>query len=191
MEVITSGYTRKCKDSLGGLDKIYLFSFAKYPRSQIQTNGNVLTSFPITAIYGYEYVGNPVFDNKGNEDAGGKYYDEDITFQLAKIIDNFNISKLLKKDLRAIIKDKNGKYRILGLYNGLECESIKASIGTSKNSLNGYTVALKGKEEQQALYINDLVDAGFLISGETYYRITQSGNIRITQNNDKRITQNG
>jgi len=184
LEVITSGYTRKCKDSLGGLDKIYLFSFAKYPRSQIVTNENVLTSFPNTTIYAFEYVGNPVFDNKGNEDAGGKYYDEDISFQLAKISDNFSISKLLKKDLRAIIKDKNGYYRILGLYNGLECESIKASVGTSKNSLNGYTIALKGQEEQEALYINNLEDAGFTEDG--FYLLQEDG-FYLLQENDFKI----
>jgi hypothetical protein len=84
-------------------------------------------------------------------------------FGLISSLKFFNISKLLKKDLRCIIKDRNGYYRILGLYNGLECESIKASVGTSKNSLNGYTIALKGQEEQESLYINDLVGAGFTI----------------------------
>lgn len=191
MEVITSGYTRKCKDNLGGLDEIYLFTFKKYSRSQIVVNNNILTTFPPTTIFNYVFTFNANFDNKGNENAGGKYYDESLSFTLPKIEVDYNLRKLLKQDLRAIVRDRNGKYRLLGAYNGLECDGIKATIGNAKNSFNGYEITLKGQEERESLYIDDLVDAGFLISGKTYYRITQSGNIRFTQNNDNRITQNG
>lgn len=192
MEVITSGYTRKCKDSLGGLENVYLFTFKKYARSQIVVNGNLLVKFPPTTIYPFAYIGSPNFINKGNESDGGYYYDEDLKIKLPIVNDNFNISKLLKKDLRCIIKDRNGKYRILGLYNGLECESVNANIGTSKNSFNGYEITLKGQEIKEALYIENLQDANFVFEGEeTFYRITQSGDLRIIENNDKRITQNG
>ena len=192
MEIITEGYTRRCKDSLGGLDKIYLFTFKNYSRSQILVNDNVLETFPPTTIYAYDYIGNPAFNNNEKKEDEGNYFDEDLSFQLAKVIDNNKISKLLKQDLRAIVKDKNGFYRILGLYNGLECDSINSEIGTSKSSFNGYTISLKGKEEKEAFYINNLTLANFVFEGEeTFYRITQNGSLRVLQNNDNRILQNG
>ena len=193
MEIITSGYTRNCKDSLGGLDNIYLFTFENYSRSQIVINGNKVVTFPATTIYSYEAVNNPVFDNKQNDDNDSIYYDESLSFQLAKVNDNYQVSKLLKKDVRAIVKDRNGKYRILGLYNGLECESINADIGSSKGSFNGYSIKLSGKEEKETFYIDNLESAEFIIGSgvQTFYRITQSGDFRILQNNDNRILQNG
>jgi hypothetical protein len=167
MADITSGYTRKCKDNTGGLNKVYLFSYESYSRSQIVTNGNVLTSFPETTIYSYEYVSEPSFNNKVQEDAGGKFYNEELSIQLSKIGVDEELKKLLEKDLRAIIQDRNGKYRILGLYKGIECISIKATLGTAKNTFNGYTIQLEGKEERESFYINDLQSAGFILDGQT------------------------
>jgi len=190
MEIITSGYTRKCKDSLGGLDNIYLFTFNKYSRSQIVVNNNVLLSFPQTTYFNYAFNFSANFDNKMEEDAGGKYYNESLTFSLPKIDVDYNLRKFLKQDLRAIVRDRNGKLRLLGAYNGLECDGIKATTGNAKNSFNGYEITLSGKEERESLYINNLEDAGFT-DATTFYRITQSGDIRELTNNNLRVTQNG
>jgi len=166
MANIDQGYDSKCKDGSGGLKNVYLFSFENYNRSEITTNGNILTSFPETTIYGYEYVSDPVFANKMQEEAGGKYYDENISIELSKVDVDLNLRKLLKKDVRIIVLDKNGKYRILGAYKGLECTGIKASIGTSRTTLNGYDISFEGKEERESLYIDDLFGTGFTIDGQ-------------------------
>ena len=175
MEVINQGYTSNCKNSLGGLNNIYLFTFKKYSRSQIETDVNVLTSFPSTTIYAFEDNFSATFDNKGNEDEGGKYYTESLNFTIVKTGLDYNFRKFLQQDLRAIVRDRNGKLRILGLYNGLECDSINATTGTTKNSLNGYTISLSGQEEEQAYYIDDLYNAGFTIDGEFNYLLQENG----------------
>jgi hypothetical protein len=64
---LTNGYTRKCKSGQGGLNKVYLFSYTKYARSQIVLNQNIVTSFPETIIYEFETVGNATFTNRGSD----------------------------------------------------------------------------------------------------------------------------
>ena len=60
MVLINSGRNRVCKNSVGGINKIYLFSHINYSRSQIVLNNNVLTSYPATTIYEFEVEDMPV-----------------------------------------------------------------------------------------------------------------------------------
>ena len=84
MVLINSGRSRICKDSVGGINKIYLFSHINYSRSQIVLNNNVLTSYPATTIYEFEVENEPIVSQKQNENEGGKYFDLDISFDLVK-----------------------------------------------------------------------------------------------------------
>ena len=43
-------YSLKCKDTLGGIKKIYLFPFVKYNRFQIEVQYLNLITFPNTGI---------------------------------------------------------------------------------------------------------------------------------------------
>ena len=185
---IESGRSKVCKDSLGGIDKLWLFPFVNYNRSQIVVNGNVLTTFPTTTIYRFGFSGNPSPSENQSENEGGKYYDLGITFDLAKSEGSFNIEKLIKKDYRLIFQDRNGLYRIFGLYTGLICETITYNSGGGKSDLNGFNLTFNGQEEKGSFFINDLEEAGFFDAGEDY-RITEDGEFRITENNNFRITQ--
>jgi hypothetical protein len=184
---IDSNYTRKCKDSQGGVSEVYLFPYIEYSNSQIVTNGNILTSFPDTTIYKFESNNIPNAPEKQETDAGGKYFNQSIGLDLQYKDDFENIIKLLKKDYRLIFKDYNGKYRIFGLYNGLFCDSVEYTTGNSKSDFNGFKLSFNGKEEKQSLFITNLSDAGF--NTEVNFRITQDGNFRITQSGNFRITQ--
>jgi hypothetical protein len=188
VSTITQGRERVCKSNLGGIEKFWLFPYVKYNRSQIIVNGNVLQSFPSTTIYQFNYNGNPAPSENQSENEGGKFYELGISFDLAKSTDSFNIEKLLKKDYRLIFQDRNGLYRIFGLYTGLICETITYNSGSGKSDLNGFNLSFNGQEEKGSFFIDDLEDAGFFDAGEDY-RITEAGEFRITENNNFRITQ--
>lgn len=184
---IDIGYTRKCKDSQGGVSEVYLFPYVEYSNPEIVTNGNILTSFPDTTIYKFESNNTPNAIEPQEQDAGGKYFNQSISLDLQYKDDFENIIKLLKKDYRLIFKDNNGKYRIFGLYNGVSCDSLEYTTGNGKSDFNGFKLSFNGKEEKQSFFINNLSDAGF--NTETNFRITQDGNFRITQTGDFRIIQ--
>ena len=72
---------------------------------------------------------------------------------------------IITKDFRIIIQDNNGKFRFLGLYNGLK-GSIQEQIGTNRNEFNGYAFTFEGKEEINAPYLLDLDDFSINASSE-------------------------
>ncbi len=185
---IESGRLKVCKNSLGGISKLWLFPFVNYSRSQIVVNGNILTTFPTTTIYRFNFNGDPSPNETQTENEGGKFYELSLSFNLAKSTDSFNIEKLIKKDYRLIFQDRNGLYRIFGLYTGMICENITYTTGGGKSELNGFTIDFTGQEEKGSFFINNLEEAGFF-DADFNYRITQDGSFRITENNNFRITQ--
>lgn len=187
VSTITSGYNRKCKDSQGGVNEIYLFPYVNYSRSQIITNGNILVTFPDTTIYKFYSNGSPNANETQETDAGGKYFNQSLPLELQGANDNNNLSKLINKDYRLIFRDRNGLYRIFGLYNGLEANGINYATGSNKSDFNGCKIAFDGKEEKQSFFITNLEDAGFFIAVD--YRILESGEFRITESNEFRILQ--
>lgn len=166
MVALTQGISKKCKDSIAGLDIVYLFPYVKYAKSQIVINDNKLVTFPETTIYSF-YGVNGSFTETQNEDDGGKFYDISLGFDLPKIEKNTNLTSFLINDYRAIIKDRNGYYRIAGLYNGLQTD-LNQNTGDSKESFSGYKLAFQGQEINSSLFIDDLEDAGFIIDPDNY-----------------------
>ena len=186
--VISDNYTRKCKNSQGGISEVYLFPYVEYSRSQIVTSSNILTSFPTTTIYKFFCNNQPTATETQETDAGGKYYSQSIGFDFQSKDDAENILKLLKKDYRLIFQDRNGLYRIFGLYTGLTCDSLTYNSGGGKSDLNGFTLSFSGQEEKGSFFINNLEDAGFF-DAEFDYRILESGEFRITENSNFRILE--
>lgn len=154
---ITTSINRSCKNRQGGINKVYLFPFVKYSRSQIVTTGLVLDSFPSTVIYEFEVVPTASFDQKMNEEDAGKYYEQSITLQFLRIDTTILLQKFLKKDYRMIIEDNNGNLRMLGAYNGLTAESLDSTTGGGKSDFSGITISFTGKEKTEALFLDELL----------------------------------
>lgn len=179
-----SGYTRKCKDSLGGLKKVYLFPFVKYLRSQIVLNGNILVNYPDTTVYEFEVETNPNVNQTQSEDSGGKFFEISITLDLPNE-NGYDFEKLLNKDYNIIVEDRNGKLRFLGNRNGLECTSLNYDLGSNKKSFNGVKLSFTGKEENEAWFINSLEDAGFTIFGGDEFLLQENGDFLLQENGFK------
>lgn len=179
---LIKGKSRGCKNGLGGIKKIYLFKYVKYPRSLIVTDDLLLTSFPNTDIYEFYVDNDPSFTNRGQEDAGGKFYNEDISLEFVGINLYNEFREFLKFDLRMIIQDNNGIYRMLGAYNGIKSEQLSQVTGNSKADFSGYRVSFEGMELQEALYIDDLGALGFNII-ENNFLLLENGEFALTEDN--------
>ena len=190
MEIV-NGYNRKCKDSLGGVQKIWLCKYQKYSRSQIITAYNYLVYFPDTFIYSFHSVeaSAPIETQEKNE--GGKFYNQSISLSFQGG-DASQMELLNYLEYRLLFLDNNGLYRIFGLYNGLESSGVTYETGSSKNSLNVFKITFTGKEEKGSFFVGDLEDVGF-IDGDTirYNLLYQNGEFFQLQNNDLLILQNG
>ncbi len=192
METLISGYNRKCKDSIGGVNKIWLLKYIKYRRSQIVTDGNYLVSFPDSFIYQFDSLESPNFSETQQTDNGGKFFDQSISLAF-NTTDFFDVEEYESLFFRILVKDQNGVFRILGLYNGMESSNISYTTGGAKNERNGIKIDFNGREEKAAFFITNLDDAGFIDNGtdETFFFTWQDGSPIFLQNNDNLIFQNG
>lgn len=191
MEII-SGYTRKCKDSVGGIRKVWLCKYVKYSRSQIITYGNILVLFPDTFIYSFHSVEASNASESMEQTDGGKFFNQSIslTFQGA---DPKEIELLQNIDFRILYLDNNGIYKIFGLRNGMEAGTITYETGSSKNSLNGFKITFTGKEREESVFVEDLEDVGFIEEGviTEHNLLLQNEDFFMLENNDNLILQNG
>jgi hypothetical protein len=188
MVFINDGRNRICKDSVGGINKIYLFKHVNYSRSQITLNNNILTSYPATTIYEFQVDNEPSVSQKQNEQSGGKFYELDISLDLVRE-SGYVYQSFLNFDFNIIIKDRNGNFRFLGNRNGLTCETVNYSVGNGKSDFNGVKLSFTGQEEKDAWYINNLSAAGFTIDGEDIneYLLQENGDFILQEDGFKII----
>lgn len=153
---------RQCK-GLGGNSETYIFPYVQYLDSQIVRTNLTLTTFPATTVYQF-FAENVGFSNPSLDQDGGKYYSESVNLTFPKIEVNTELVKLLRKDYRMILKDRNGLYRLLGAYKGGEFDNLTQTTGGSHSELTGYTIDYEATEEIPALYFTSLSGVGFTVS---------------------------
>lgn len=160
--LIQKGYKEDCKNFQGGIDKVYLFPYVKYGVSDIAFRGNTkvndpnaqsISRFPDTTIFEYEAV-NISYTENATTTSGGIEWSQDLFFTLPRSFEALNAFKLMYQDYCAIILDRNGNYRLIGLWNGGEV-TINAGTGGEKNAMNGSTISLKAREDNQAYFLSN------------------------------------
>lgn len=171
--VAISKYTKKCKDTIGGIKEIYLMPFVKYNRWEIQSVGLNLTAFPNTTITPFECIGS--YTQSSEFENGSLFFNQSISFQLNEVYDVMDIQNLLIADYRIIVKTNNNDLLILGVHNGLKA-TVNNSSGASKGEFNGFKIDFSGKEEKPMLLISNLNDLGFAIN-ETGFNYILNFNI--------------
>lgn len=191
MEIV-NGYNRKCKDSVGGVRKVWLCKYVKYSRSQILTDGNILVLFPDTFIYSFHSVEASNASESMEQNEGGKFFNQSISLSFQGA-DPKEIELLQNIDFRILYLDNNGVYKIFGLRNGMEAGTITYETGSSKNSLNGFKINFTGKEKEEAVFVVDLATVGFIEEGVIveHNLLLQNGDFFMLENNDNLILQNG
>jgi len=182
MVTISNGHTRQCKDSKSGIKKLYLLTYEKHPRRLIVVDGLKLVSFPFSELFVYETANRLAFTETQKENEGGKYYEQKISLDFRGVLVQDNFETFASNYLRCIIEDNNGKLRLLGAYNGLECNKVNYSTGSGRSDLNGFKLELSGIESNPAFFIDSLQDVGFDIL-EDGFLLTEDGINVVTENN--------
>lgn len=162
---------KQCKDTLGGLDLIYIFHYVKHAKSLIKRSDLVLTTFPYTLVRSFEIVSGDYSESATIED-GGDFMSQSLSATMTGLNQDNEFRKLLQKEHSVIAKDRNGKFRLLGAYNGLESD-YKAATGGGHSDFNGWSLSFNGKEQDQALYFDNLYNVGFLENEALYNFITR------------------
>ena len=170
---ITRGRVRQCK-GLGGVSEVYIFPYDD--NAVLSIEGTTLVNIsPVQNIYRF-HGSNSGLTETHNEDAGGTFKEQAISFTFPVIKANTELPRLLKKDYWVIVKDRNGFYRFLGAENGGSFNNLSQQTGGAHADLSGYTIDYSAKEQNTALF-TDLT--GFEIIGDGEFLLLEDGNFYI------------
>ena len=140
---ITAGRLRPCKQSLGGLGKLFLFNYVENPFTIVD---GVCTAINADLTTVFEYViegdGNNVSESLLPDRNSGTSVNTQTTTIVLKKIDatsSAQLNLLAYGFPMAVVKDRNGIYHAIGIDDGIDFTVVQ-STGGAKGELNGYTL---------------------------------------------------
>lgn len=148
---ITKAISKTCKNRQGGISKLYLFPYVKHSKSLNLTIDQEVVTFPFTNAFLYE-AQNIAFTESTSIQNGGIEWTQKLDFTIPEADENSEVYKLANKDYSAVVLDRNGKYRFIGMRNGGEV-TVNSASGTLRSDMNGFNISLTAKEDNQAYYI--------------------------------------
>lgn len=159
---LTTAYSLDCRDSIGGVKKIY-FGVWSANTSWTITTGTVtaiVTGAP--TFYGYQQeieTANWAEQIQTNRANGTLFYEQDVTAILYKMQATLRneIYLLAQNRLVIIVLDENGKYFMLGRQRGAMMEPSTSGSGTARGDRNGYELKFKAKEPLPAEEVSSSV----------------------------------
>ena len=175
--LINNGYEIGCRDSIGGIKKIFIANFDKNGVYS-KTNGQIVSfatgTTPQEVYYEFEQVMESAsFAQTGtfSTENGTIFYDQQLTLMFRKQDNDLrnHLIALSQGHLSVIIQDQNGAFWLLGEENGVYAISADVQSGKAFGDMNGVTIVLQGKERGAATSINaateqDLTTLGFVIA---------------------------
>jgi hypothetical protein len=146
---LTAGYSLACKDSVGGLKKVYIDNFEDVDYGAV-SNGSISTAtggffefeLPMNTAQFTETVTSSV-------ENGTTFYQTELSIVLPKLTAELrNQLKLLAQAKLAVIAtDRNGAQWVMGLENGVYLTTGTSATGTAMGDLNGMTLTFTSMEK--------------------------------------------
>lgn len=174
---ITSGYTIDCRESVGGIQAIWLISNANlYDASGnsrvTESSGTVtaMTKASGTRFYKFEVPrGTAVASTNmtGSQENGTVFYTHSLTFPInsrTATVRNI-ITTLAKNRLTFVTLEMDGVYRMYGKGYGLMMDSTTNSSGTAPGDRNGAELVFSSMEIDDFLVVSSSVAANLEVAG--------------------------
>lgn len=166
---LTQGLTLPCRDSKGGLVEIYLTELSNF-NTKTAVSG-VLTAFDLATgkqFWVYKQIAESSEWKEAiqtSRENNSVFFEQDLEIRIPKMqASTRNEIMLLSQNLlMVIVKDRNGKYWMLGETNGMMLEPSEAGSGKAMGDFNGYTLKFKGKEEAAAQEVASGIIADLLL----------------------------
>lgn len=168
---LSQGFTLDCRDSMGGMELAYLIEFDNVS-GNIQSGGVVTTITKVTGKRFWKY--NQKRETASWEEAyndnsqnGTSFHTQTLNLVLNKMsgAQSQEVKLLAQNRLMAVVKDRNGKYFLLGEEVGLEREGGKAGSGTAPGDRNGYEITLTSSNRNPAPEVSASIIAGLETPG--------------------------
>jgi len=168
---IAHGRTEQCKDSISGIQALYLVNFGDFDPDPSTLGGDVtydttvgfedqITAIggTINSLYKYELKGNNGFNTTVNtsRDNGTTFFTQTITCELKRQDPVFHKQfKILAYGRPHVIVRTNGnQFFLAGLYRGCDATAGSIESGVAYGDFNGYKITFEAMEEKPANFLD-------------------------------------
>lgn len=162
---ITAGRKKPCKNTLGGLLKVFFINFVENPFTV--ANGVATAINPlITEVFQYDLSGDT--NNLGesmvsSSTAGTTVNTQTLTLGLQGITkeDSLQLNLLAKGYPIAVVMDRNKNYAAVGITEGIDF-TVATTTGAAKADFNGYNLTGVSTEGDLAPLLDTATTAALL-----------------------------
>jgi len=163
---ITSGRVKQCKDTLGGVSKLYLYNYLEDPFTVAAGEATAMNVL-LTEAFEYDLEGDGhILDEQlvPSRDNGTRLNTQTITAVLQKIdaATSAEMNLLAAGTPQAVVKDRNGNYFAVGITDGIDF-TVAVNTGSAKADLNGYTLTGVSTESEIAPILDSATVTAFLL----------------------------
>ena len=169
--LISNGRTEQCKDSISGIQALYLVNFGDFDPDPSTLGGDVtydttvgyedqITAIggTINSLYKYELKGQNGFNTTVNtsRDNGTTFFTQTITAELKRQDPVFHKQfKILAYGRPHVIVRTNGnQFFLAGLYRGCDATAGSIESGIAYGDFNGYKLTFEAMEEKPANFLD-------------------------------------
>ena len=152
------GLNAGCKDSVGGVAKIWLADFEAVnwtidPSTHLATP-NATTAFK---VYNLRRGAASMTSTLTVNDNAGSYFSTEVAMQFLKMENakRLEVMAMLMGQCTGVVKDRNGKYWAIGVENPLEGSAGTGETGTSASDANQYSVTISVDDAELPREITD------------------------------------
>ena len=167
---IANGRLEACKDSVSGLDAIYIINYGDYNPDPAALGGDVTYSATagledviteianVATVYKFELIGANSFEQtiQTSRDNGTTFFEQALTIQLKKqdAATHKTIKLLAYGRPHIIVRTRGNQFFIAGLQRGCDVTAGTVSSGTAMGDFNGYNLTFTGMENVPANFLN-------------------------------------
>ena len=156
---LTRGRALECKDSVGGLQAVYLVNFGSnftitYDGTDTDLITEMVASADTVSAFKYELKGTNSLEQNVNtsRENGTTFWEQVLNLQLTKLTkeDHKELKLLCYGRPHVIVVDYNLNAFVCGLEHGMDVTAGTIVTGTAMGDLSGYTLTLTGNELKPA-----------------------------------------
>jgi hypothetical protein len=174
---ITSGYSIECRESVGGIETIYLieneYLYDASGVSRVTSVSGVVTALTKDTgkkFWKFEVPRATSTANNGitsSIENGTFFFTHQVIFPInSRSADVRNIvTTLAKNRLTFVTKEGDGTFRMYGKEFGLQLESTESGSGTSLQDRNGYLLTFSSQEREDFLVVPSNIAANLEVVG--------------------------
>ena len=165
---IANGRLEACKDSVAGLDAIYIINYGDYnPDTNVTFDGtyeDLITDVQgVANLYKYELKGANSFDQAitSSRDNGTTYFEQTLAVTLKKqdVQTHKTIKLLAYGRPHIVVRNRNNQFFFAGFNRGMDVTAGSVANGTALGDLSGYTLTFTGMENVPANFIDCATEA--------------------------------